>query len=644
MVMKNISFDIATLILLCFLVVSIILRKMTSGISNRIFLTAALASMLSTCFDLFSAYADSLPDPDPAMVYIAHIGYLAIHNFQAPLQVLFIVSLTDTWHKLRKNIFMNVLLFVPYAVTFVLLATTPITGLIFTADPHYSHGSLFITVYVCFVLYIFFDLWYIIRYFKQLGIHKTLALLSISAFVLIAAVVHILFPTQQLECFAVAMSLFTISVTIQRPEDFIDSFTGLMKHSAYAGHSKRSYENGKHWNVVMLNIGNFISVQSMIGYELSRELLKIVADKIRLLNRRLGKKGAMYYLDLGRYRVVFSDQDRYTAEQFAQHITNELKLKIRCANFDVGLTPCVVLARCPEEIESFKSLMAFGSNFHETIPYSGKVMQAAEVYNPRDFAIRNDIDAIIDRALENESFRVYYQPIYSVSSGKFVSAEALLRLKDEEHGFISPEILIPAAEKNGAIIRIGDFVLEEVCRFIAGPKFKQLGLEYIEVNLSVAQCMHADMADKIINITKRFGISPSSINLEITETAASFAQNVMTENLNKLSRAGFTFSLDDFGTGYSNLKRVISIPLKIVKLDKSFVDEQNNPKMWIIMQNTVKMIKDMNMEIVVEGIETKEMVEAFSELECDFIQGYFFSKPICTEDFVKFISDSLTTT
>ena len=221
-----------------------------------------------------------------------------------------------------------------------------------------------------------------------------------------------------------------------------------------------------------------------------------------------------------------------------------------------------------------------------------------------------------------------------------MSAEALLRLFDEEHGFISPELIVTAAEKSGAIHKIGEFVFEEVCKFVSSDEFKALGLDYIEVNLSVAQCMHGDLADKILMIMQQYNVSPRSINLEITETAASYSQRVMTDNLNKLSRAGIEFSLDDFGTGYSNMKRVVSLPLKIVKLDKSFVDEKENLKMWIFLQNTIKMLKDMNMEIVVEGIETKEMVDAFSNLKCDFIQGYYFSKAISKNDFVKFITDA----
>ncbi|MDE7062700.1 MAG: EAL domain-containing protein, partial [Lachnospiraceae bacterium] len=169
--------------------------------------------------------------------------------------------------------------------------------------------------------------------------------------------------------------------------------------------------------------------------------------------------------------------------------------------------------------------------------------------------------------------------------------------------------------------------------------FKKLGLDYIEVNLSGAQFMNGTLPDTLLSIMNRYGIDPDKINLEITETVTAYTQRVMTENLEKLTQAGLSFSLDDYGTGYSNTKRILQLPLKIVKLDKSFVDEQHNPKMWIFLKNTIKMLKDMNMEIVIEGVETQEMLDAFSDLKCDFIQGYYFSKPIPRNDFVSFIMD-----
>lgn len=636
----GIAFDIAGLIVLIVLLFSVIYRKMTKGLANRLFISSIAAAMIASSFDIIAEFIDSNFAACTPLVYIAHTGYLLFHNAQAPLHILFLISLTDTWHKVRRNAFLKGLLTVPYIILALLLISNLFTGMIFTVEPGagYTHSWAFYSLYVLVILYLVADTCYVLRYRSQLNLRKILALFSMVVFTLIALIIHLMIPEIRCECFAVSTALLVVSVTIQRPEERIDSFTGLLKHSAYAYDLKHAFRNGKHVNIIMINVGNFAAIQNMIGYEASIDLLASIGSRIEGVAHLMRARCEIYFLDRGRYRMVFSEQDREQAETCAELVVNELKIRSSINGYDVNLTPCVVLARCPEEIESFKSLMAFGLDFHEKHPYTGHYVLAPEVYNAEEFAIQNNMDSIIERALERHGFQVYYQPIYSVERGKFVSAEALLRLYDDEHGFISPEILVPAAERSGAIHKIGEFVFEEVCRFISGDEYKNLGLDYIEVNLSVAQCMRGDLADSILSIMKKYGVSPDNINLEITETAASFTQRVMSENLNKLSRAGLSFSLDDYGTGYSNMKRVISLPLKIVKLDKSFVDEQHNPKMWIFLQNTVKMLKDMKMEIVVEGIETREMVEIFSNLKCDFIQGYFFSKPIAKEEFVRFIT------
>lgn len=320
----------------------------------------------------------------------------------------------------------------------------------------------------------------------------------------------------------------------------------------------------------------------------------------------------------------------------ASLINDALHQTVKIDKFDLNLIPYVCLAKCPEDIDNFQSLISFGTDFHKKLPYNGEVIHADGSTVKRMVSLLTGMDSIIERALANHGFHVYYQPIYSIEKKRFVSAEALLRLIDEKEGFISPEIFIPAAEKSGAIHKIGDYVLTEVFQFIASSEYKKLGLEYIEINLSVSQCMHHGLADSILESMSRYGVSSNQVNLEITESAASYDQSVMSENLEQLSAAGLTFSLDDYGTGYSNMYRIAALPLKIVKLDKTFVNNQNS-KMWTILQNTVRMIKDLNMEIVVEGIETEEMVKKFSDLKCDFIQGYFFSKPIPQREFVEFI-------
>ena len=195
------------------------------------------------------------------------------------------------------------------------------------------------------------------------------------------------------------------------------------------------------------------------------------------------------------------------------------------------------------------------------------------------------------------------------------------------------------AEDSGAIHKIGMIVLEKVCKFISSESFKELGLDYIEVNLSVVQCMDRSLAKKIAAVCDKYGVKPSQLNLEITETASSFAQKNMMTNINTLYDMGYSFSLDDFGTGYSNLVRIASLPLHIVKLDKSFTWTGDNDDLKLILETTINMVKKMDMKIVVEGVETEEMLKRFRDLECEYIQGYYFSKPLPEFDFIQYIKD-----
>lgn len=635
----NISLDIAALILLILLCISCIFRKMTTGISNRIFLVIISVSITSTVFDIISVILDNAHIGNIPLLYIVNVGYLTMHYLCAPFYLLFVISLTDTWHELRRNIWLQLFLFLPLISVLIALMTNPWNHLIFSVENGYTRGPLFNLLYVTTILYVVYIIAYIIKYHKLFNLGKILTMSAIIPIELVSMLIQMLIPSALIEMFGGAVSLLIVSMGIQRPEDFIDSFTLLMKHNAYAHDMKRNFYNNRHTQIIMLNIGNYSSLQAIMGYDSSTQVLAAIAKKIRQINKKLHGNADLYYLDHGRFRIIFYDNNTRRAESVADLLNQELKEKSNFNGLDISLMPYIVLARCPEEIADFPSLMSFGADFHEKHPYTGQVMKTHEVYDPNQIDIERNIDTIINRALEEKSFQVYYQPIYSTSRQKFVSAEALIRLFDPQHGFISPEILIAAAEKNGTIHQIGAFVFEQVCKFIASDDFKKLKLDYIEVNLSVAQFMNGALPDTLLSIMNKYGVDPDKINLEITETVTAYTQRVMTENLEKLTQAGLSFSLDDYGTGYSNMKRIIQLPLKIVKLDKSFVDEQQNPKMWIFLKNTIKMLKDMNMEIVIEGVETQEMLDAFCDLRCDFIQGYFFSKPIPQNDFVTFITD-----
>ena len=511
------------------------------------------------------------------------------------------------------------------------------THSIFTfVDGVYTTMPLSFLPYTMADINILISIAYIIIYRRLFTVRKLIALIMMLPVTVCIIISKIIFTDTMVMVFGNTVGVVIIAVMIQRPEKLIDSFTGLCKHSAYADDMKKNFAIRNHVSIVMVNIANYDSLQKILGYDKTQKLLMMTGKKILEKNRTAKTHGVAYYLDRGRFRLVINTYNRINSEYAASLINDALHQTVKIDKFDLNLIPYVCLAKCPEDIDNFQSLISFGTDFHEKLPYNGEVIHADGSTVKRMVSLLTGMDSRSERALANHGLQVYYQPIYSIEKKRFVSAEALLRLIDEKEGFISPEIFIPAAEKSGAIHKIGDYVLTEVFRFIASSEYKKLGLEYIEINLSVSQCMHHGLADSILESMSRYGVSSNQVNLEITESAASYDQSVMSENLEQLSAAGLTFSLDDYGTGYSNMYRIAALPLKIVKLDKTFVNNQNS-KMWTILQNTVRMIKDLNMEIVVEGIETEEMVKKFSDLKCDFIQGYFFSKPIPQREFVEFI-------
>lgn len=416
--MRNISYDIAAIFLLILLLFSVVFRKATTGRANKMFLASIFICLISAIFDVAATILDANGREFVAMVKMTHAAYLALHTMQSLIYVYFVIGLLDLWHKLEDKKYLNIALAAPYVIIFVLTVTSPFTNLIFSADNGvYIHGPLFNLLYICVVIYIVLTGIIVLVNRRLLTTAKIIGLLSMAVLCLAAAVLHIIYSQQLLECFAIALSLFVSSITVQRPEELLDTDTGLYKYSAYGHDAKNSFRSGKHWHVVMINTANYASITSMLGYEQRVEVQKIIADKLRSLNKNLGNKGKLYYLDRGRFRAVFDEKERTLAETFATLINNELKMKIHHNGFDINLSPMIVLARCPEEIESFKSLMAFGQDFHEKNPYTGKVMQAPEIYHHNEFEVQNNIDQIIENALENRSFRVYYQPIIRLSRG-----------------------------------------------------------------------------------------------------------------------------------------------------------------------------------------------------------------------------------
>lgn len=250
-------------------------------------------------------------------------------------------------------------------------------------------------------------------------------------------------------------------------------------------------------------------------------------------------------------------------------------------------------------------------------------------------------EQLLLEAMEKDWVEVFYQPIYSTKEHRFTSAEALVRIRDEEGNIVPPGEFIEVAEQNGMILKLGEMVFEKVCRFVKLNNIRQYGLHYIEINLSVVQCSYEQLAEDYISIMERYDIPSEFINLEITESASMEEKRILLNNMKSLMDYGVKFSLDDFGTGQSNLNYIVDMPVNIVKFDRDMINAYfENGKAKYVMDAAMHMVHGMNLEIVSEGIETKEQYETMEELGISYIQGYYFSKPLSEPQFLEFISGS----
>ncbi len=242
----------------------------------------------------------------------------------------------------------------------------------------------------------------------------------------------------------------------------------------------------------------------------------------------------------------------------------------------------------------------------------------------------------MERALVNKEYKVYLQPKISTAEEKLAGAEALVRWIHPVDGFIPPNKFIPIFEQNGFILKLDDYMLEEVARQQAEWLAQGRRIVPISVNISRAHFTREDLAEHIVRIVDKYNVPHNVIELELTESAFFDDKNTLLNTVKKLREAGFPVSMDDFGAGYSSLNSLKELHLDVLKIDADFfrgVGEEERG--MLIVSEVIDLAKKLNMKIVAEGIESREQVDFLTEQECDLIQGYFFAKPMPIDEFVE---------
>ena len=638
----TIYFDIAAVLVCVILLFSLIMRKLTRGINNVFFLSLVSLIGLSGILDIVDQlYGPVLPANEYTVVAQAMLGYLYffIRNFTTPFYILYIASVIGIRYKFREKKILEVLLWGPYIIDVIVLMLNPWNSMVFGFDAtgHYYRGPLMMVLYVVAFYYLVFGFFIAVKRRKVLSGMKSLILIMYLPIVGAAVLVQLFEATWRIEIFASAFMSVLVALGVQRPEENLDQVVNTQSHNAYLIDTKKFFTTRSPFCSLYISIINHGSLRQNLGIEHYSDMLRNVSEKLTRICKIMDISPDIYFLDRGVFVILVDDKYREVLMDAGRLIMAYMQEPIKINEQEVKVDIKVVLVNVPSDISDYDMFVNIAHTFKYSLPDKNVPLRLFDYVFTKDYLLKANLDSIIARAINDSNLKMYYQPIYSVHDGKFRSAEALIRLIDKEYGFVSPAVFIPAAEKSGAIHRIGEFVFDDVFKFIAGREIKKYGVDYIEINLSVAQCIDISLLNKVGAYMKKHKIYSASVNIEITETAVDYDSSITMKNINGLREMGFSFSLDDFGTGYSNVSRIAGLPIDIVKIDKSLVDEVDNPQMWTVIEKTVSMLKKLDKEILVEGIEDKNALDKFVSIGVDFVQGYYFSKPLPEDDYIEFL-------
>ncbi|MBO7377915.1 MAG: EAL domain-containing protein, partial [Clostridia bacterium] len=344
----------------------------------------------------------------------------------------------------------------------------------------------------------------------------------------------------------------------------------------------------------------------------------------------------VYCYGRGAFAVVFKDEKYGKATAFADKALERFSGEWIVDSLKIRADAVATLIRVPEDIKTLGELENAISSDYKKTKAGSYFVPAEEIRKLTKFGTYEEA---LRKAVAEKKLTLKYQPIWSVKDRRTVSAEALLRVDSDELRNVSPEVYIPIAEKTGLIKDIGLFVFEEVCRFLKNERIKNTALQYVELNLSVYQFMYSDLVEKFEEIRKKYGVDARLINLEITETAAEEDSDIL-KTLEKFGELGYTLSLDDFGTGYSNLVRMVGTSYRNVKIDKSILwnvaKDGSDPD---LLKNMMAFIDSFGFDIIQEGVETKDQLDLVIGCGCDYIQGFYFLRPVTENEFFDYLEN-----
>lgn len=434
--------------------------------------------------------------------------------------------------------------------------------------------------------------------------------------------------------FGLSVGLWLIYLTMNNPGEYTDSMTGLFDKQYFDKWIGEKLYRKESFHLLAVDARNMKQINRIYGTRVGDQLLIRAAKGFREITDSV----QIFRITGNCFLAVLDSLTDY--EKARDGIEEFLKKPFFIENEKVSFHAAICGIMNAEKLEKEDSILSYIEYMISLIQNrQDTVLIQSDSKILEGFRYEQEVEHFLQKAVKEDLFEVYYQPVYSIKNQDFITLEALSRLKHPALGMIPPDVFIGIAEKQGMISAVGCLQLHKVCRFIKEHEYIMKKIRNVKFNLSPSELMKPGYSHVLIGIIQGYGLDPGYFQFEITENVATEYSESFCTAIDDFAEVGIHMCLDDFGSGYANLNAVLRIPFSAVKMDRSLLSGvSSDPQTATFYRSIVMILQHMGYKVIAEGAETEKEVKLLEKWGVDMIQGYYFSRPLCEEKLLEKIS------
>ncbi len=563
------------------------------------------------------------------LINVLQFIYFFTHFAIAPFFALYICLVCNVSYRFSKR--SQVLLVLPFYLLEVLVLSNPITHIVYTYDRNFvlHRGPGVYVAYIQAAFYVLFAIVALFLYWNSINDMKKVSLVYFFVVVIAGTLIQFFFIDIKCELMCEAIGLVGLMIVVENDDDRHDMPSGAYNRNAFVLDASKYFKYKRHFYTICIRLINAEVYRKITGYNVFEQILRQVVSFIEELDNKID----IYRVGSDCFMIVYPDVERKAADAVSAKIYDRFKTEWDIGNNRIMLKAHVLQASSPEQFGSIEYLLYLSDSAIEKD--SSKVLSGNEL----NFILRRaEIENAVKRGIENSDFSVYFQPIYTRVDHTICAAQAVLRLKDEVLGEVPPAEFLAIAEQTGLIEDLGWFTINQSFYFLGGGIVEEMGLEFIEISLSSVQLIKSDFIKRLKEVMARYGVNASQVVFDIKESAAATDQELLGRAMAELDLAGIRFFMDEYGTGFFNMQSASAMVFEGVKMDAGLITAAPpHTQNRIIVENRLKLINQMGKKIIIDNVDTQEILDTVSQMKADYFKGLYFSEAVNKNEFIAIL-------